>query len=437
MPQADGRRAQLIAALQNGEQFDTEQGVPVSELRALNTVTWYQHALAYTVMKWPHIAAKHRASIADALSTASPALVRPGATGRPAPSALRTALYAWAFRLVLVTDKNGASVHVPRAEAEEPPTEIARALAWIAENSLPMTEAARPANIRRALDAISRRLDGNAAAENTTRRKRMILNNAFEYAIECEQLDVNPLKRVDWRPPDTDEEVDFRFVPGPKLAKALIQAVRDQGTRGEHLEAFFGCMYYAAMRPGEVAALKDTDLSLPDEEHADEWGEVILAESRPEVASGWTDDGLPYERRGLKRRARKATRPVPIPPELVWMLREHIRRHGLASDGRLFRAVRGGRVRSTEYCELWQTARETVLSPEELATPLADVPYKARHAGISLWIQAGVEPPEVARRAGHSLAVLYRVYAKILNGRQGHANRLIAEALRDPGDDSS
>ncbi|MCC2274915.1 hypothetical protein LKL35_05620 [Streptomyces sp. ET3-23] len=72
-----------------------------------------------------------------------------------------------------------------------------------------------------------------------------------------------------------------------------------------------------------------------------------------------------------------------------------------------------------------------VLSPEELETPLADVPSKARPAGISMWITAGVEPPEAARRAGHSLAVLYRVYAKILRGRAAHANALIAKALQE------
>ncbi|WP_281292887.1 hypothetical protein [Streptomyces alboniger] len=36
---------------------------------------------------------------------------------------------------------------------------------------------------------------------------------------------------------------------------------------------------------------------------------------------------------------------------------------------------------------------------------------------------------EVAYRAGHSVAVLYRFYAKILKGGSAHANRLIQEGL--------
>ncbi|MFC8829381.1 tyrosine-type recombinase/integrase [Streptomyces sp. NPDC057137] len=426
--QADGRRSELMAAVRQGEQFDTEEGLPTSELRAQNnTATWYEHAQDYAQMKWPRAAAKHRASIADALATVTPALVQPDVRGYYKPRVLRTALYAWAFRMVRQDD----GTLVPRMEAETPPTEVAHALAWVTKHSLPITEAAKPQHLRKALASISIKLDGKAAAENTTRRKRMILNNAFVYATERDHLEANPLKRVDWQAPPTDDEIDFRFVPDPQLARALIAAVRAQGTRGEHLEAFFGCIYYAAMRPGEIAALKSTDCVLPSRE--DEWGELILAESHPEVAAGWTDDGASYDKRGLKRRARKTTRPVPIPPVLVRLLREHKDRYGVAPDGRLFRAARGGRVRSTEYCDLWKEARREALSPEDAKSPLAEVPYSLRHAGISLWIKAGVEPPEVARRAGHSLAVMYRTYAKILRGRQTHSNQLIAEALLDDG----
>ncbi|MFD4118427.1 tyrosine-type recombinase/integrase [Streptomyces niveus] len=430
-PQADGRRSELMAALRRGEQFDTEEGLPTSELRAQNTVTWFEHAREYAQMKWPRAAAKHRASIADALATVTPALVTSDVRGFPKPRVLRAALYAWAFRMIRQDDGQ----LIWRTDVENPPADIAQALAWITKHSLPITEAAKPEHIRKALGAIAIKLDGKNAAENTTRRKRMILNNAFMYAIERDHLAANPLKRVDWQAPTTDDEIDFRFVPDPHLARALIAAVQAQGPRGEHLEAFFGCIYYTAMRPGEIAALKYTDCVLPD--NKDEWGELILAESHPEVASGWTDDGSSYDKRGLKRRARKTTRPVPAPPALVRLLKDHKKRYGVAPDGRLFRAARGGRVRSTEYCDVWKEARQQALSPDDAKTPLAEVPYSLRHAGISLWIKAGVEPPEVARRAGHSLAVMYRVYAKILRGRQTHANQLIAAALESSGSEES
>ncbi|WP_233361936.1 hypothetical protein [Streptomyces sp. GMR22] len=142
------------------------------------------------------------------------------------------------------------------------------------------------------------------------------------------------------------------------------------------------------MRPSEAAALTERDCKLPESG----WGELILAGSRPEVGAGWTDDGKSYEVRGLKRRARKTTRPVPIPPVLVQLLRRHLGEYGTAPDGLLFRAVRGGRVRSTEYTEVWQDARREALPHTDFNSLLAEVPYSARHAGISLWIKAGVDP---------------------------------------------
>lgn len=427
--QADGRRSELMTALREREQFDEETGLPAHELAALNSPTWYEHATAYALMKWPRAAAKHRASIAESLAVVVPALVT---TNRGAPKAktLRAALYQWAFRAVPGPDGELVARHV----VDEPPEEIRAALSWLSEHSAQVSTLENPELLRPALDALSRRLDGRKAAENTLRRKLMVLSNFLKYTVEEKGLlSTNPLQRVDWTVPERDDEIDFRYVPGPAQARALIDAVRGAGARGEHMAAFFGCLYYAAMRPGEIASLKRSDCTLPPdtEESAEQWGELLLGESRPEVAGGWTDDGASYESRGLKRRARGATRPVPIPPTLVKMLRDHIAAYGTAPDGRLFRAAREGRVRSTEYCELWSAARVKALSEQEVASRLADVPYSLRHAGVSLWIKSGVDPAEVAARAGHSIAVLYRFYAKILKGDQGRSNQLISRGLAD------
>ncbi|MEU3445764.1 hypothetical protein AB0H29_00775 [Streptomyces thermolilacinus] len=112
------------------------------------------------------------------------------------------------------------------------------------------------------------------------------------------------------------------------------------------------------------------------------------------------------------------------------MVRSHIARFGTAPGGRIFWAARGGRLTSTEYTSVWEEAWRAVLSEREVSTALADVPYSLRHAGISLWIKAGVDPVEVAYRAGHSLAVLYRFYAKILKGGSAASNRLIEQGLQ-------
>src|SRR4051812_15257150 len=47
---ADGRRAQLMRAVHEGEPFDEATGVPLRELRDRNDVSWYQHARDYIAM---------------------------------------------------------------------------------------------------------------------------------------------------------------------------------------------------------------------------------------------------------------------------------------------------------------------------------------------------------------------------------------------------
>ncbi|MFI9611026.1 hypothetical protein ACIHCM_04915 [Streptomyces sp. NPDC052023] len=149
----------------------------------------------------------------------------------------------------------------------------------------------------------------------------------------------------------------------------------------------------------------------------------------PRVGSGWTDTGESFGTRGLKKRARKATLPVPVPPVLVRLVREHIRKFGTAEDGRLFRAAQGGHLLSKEYGEVWKAARLAVLTESGASSPLADVPYSLRHAGVSLWLESGVTPAEVARRACHSIAVLFRFYAKAIHRNQARANQQIERAL--------
>ncbi|MEV6478115.1 hypothetical protein [Streptomyces sp. NPDC051657] len=166
----------------------------------------------------------------------------------------------------------------------------------------------------------------------------MVLSNAFRYAVEERALLTrHPFLSVDWAAPKTSDEVDFRWVPGPRLTRELLAAVARQGDRGEQLEAFYGAVYYLATRPGEAVALRESDFVLPPKSEPEAWGEVLVSESHPEVGSGWTDSGKSHDERGLKHRERKAIRAVPVPPVSVRMVRSHIEHFGVGSDGRLFR----------------------------------------------------------------------------------------------------
>jgi integrase len=145
------------------------------------------------------------------------------------------------------------------------------------------------------------------------------------------------------------------------------------------------------------------------------------------------DSGQAHDDKGLKHRAADEVRPVPIPPELVAILGDHIDWFGTAQDGRLFRQPNGNVVRSSTCSQVWRAARRFALAEDQVASPVAGRPYDLRHAAVSLWLNAGVPAPTVARRAGHSVDVLLRVYANCIDGDDEIANQRISGALDGPG----
>ena len=81
------------------------------------------------------------------------------------------------------------------------------------------------------------------------------------------------------------------------------------------------------------------------------------------------------------------------------------------------------------YDRWWKLARTAVLTPAQVTSPLARRPYDLRHAAASLWLNAGVPATEVARRLGHSVSVLLRVYANCIDGGDAWVNGRSGDAL--------
>src|SRR5581483_9444622 len=238
----------------------------------------------------------------------------------------------------------------PASRTLDRPPPIAAALRWLEKTSLPVSLVSKPQHARAALDAISVLQDGKAASATTITRKRSVFTNAIRYAVELEEMPSNPLDRLSWKPPKVSEVVDRRVVVNPRQARELLTAVtyvgqqrRGPHARGQRLRALYACMYFAALRPGEAVGLRRQDCHLPKAG----WGRLTLEKSRPEVTRRWTDSNSAHDERGLKHRAADETRPVPIPPELVAILRTHIDTFGVAPDGRIFSSERDHPVAST------------------------------------------------------------------------------------------
>ena len=417
-PLADGFLTELKDAVRDRRPFNPRTGLPEAETTEGEMVTWYEHARAYTEAKWPNLAPVSRRSVAEALVTVTIALTAKE-RGAPEPSVLRRALFGWAFN--------------PATRDQVPPPQIAAALDWAADASVPASALEDTAVVRRALDACARTLTGKAAAGATQRRKRSVFYNALGYAVEQGHLASNPVDRIQWTAPAVAQSVDRRVVVSPAQARTLLDAVRGLSDRGAHLEAFYACLYYAALRPSEAVMLRESDLHLPRKG----WGRIVLAASASRAGTAWTDHGTARQERGLKHRAAHETRTIPVPPELVKLLRAHVKRYGTTPDGRIFQTARGGIIQDSAYSAVWAEARKQALTPAQFRSPLGRRPYDLRHAAVSLWLNSGVPATEVARRAGHGVAVLLKVYAHCIDGQADAANQRIAVILgaEDDGDD--
>lgn len=420
---AQSFRAALVTAARAGEPFDIETGLPPS-LREAGPAgpTWLENAIEFVDMKWADISPNHRESTAKALVTLTVELVLDGVEYHD-DELLRRALRNWSFN-------TGA-----RKNATAMPTEFVEPLKWISSNSLPLTALSDPMTLRRAYAAIGRNLDGSKASSSTINRKRAALSSALVFAVELNRLDSNPMRSVKLpRSRASVRPVDQRSVINPTQAAMFLREVKRIAPK---LHAYFGAMYYAALRPAEARNLKRTVLVLPKRG----WGEITFGKSFQFTPSQWTDSGAYGEERGLKHREEDEWRRVPIPPQLVADFREHIYFYGTGAGDRLFvtrvgkrgmplSPPYGGPVSSAAGSRVLQAARKAILTPEQQASPLVARQYDLRHAAVSTWLAAGVPAPLVAEWAGHSVQVLLTIYAHALEGQEEVSKQRIDAALK-------
>ncbi len=424
-PQAENRRSDLLQAMRRGEEFDIESGLPVSELQATGgEQTLLAYAQEFVDRIWKKAPPQTRKTTVDNLASAVAGFVVP----------LDNAPDGQVLRRVLTTRLLPANTR-----ELETSLELRAAASWIGRASRPITELSTRPEVRQLLESAPMTLlmSGKPAAPSTVEKRRLVLHRLVADAVEREVLTFNPMAGLTGRASMGDDvavdEVDPRTVVNPRQARQLLAActyVSDRQSRdqGQRLHAFFACLYFGGLRPGEALGLHSEDCVLPDEG----WGELVLCRSFSASNARYSDEGRVHEERALKRRARREIRRVPIPPELVVILREHMEVYGTASDGRLFRGSKTGQgVPVSVYTRAWKKARVIGLAPHQVGTSLAARPYDLRHAAVSTWLNGGADPAEVAARAGHSVAVLLKIYAKCVDGNREVINRKIDRVLRD------
>jgi integrase len=283
---AESFRSELVAGARKGEAFDTDSGLPVSMQRSARCMSWYEFACAFVDMKWPRVAATTRRTHAEAL-TAVTASMFSGARGKPDGKIVRKALTRWGY--------NTVQRHDP-----DMPADVRAALRWVRANTRPVSDLDKAEVLRPLLDGLLLRLDGTPAATSVVSRRRKIFNTAVEYAVELKLLPANPVPELKWKIPKAVNIVDRRRVANPIQARTLLQAVAEIPRNGPRLVAFYGCLYYAGLRPEEAAALNKRHLDLPPAG----WGWFHLDRAEPHAGYEWTDTGQNRDRRQLKQRER-------------------------------------------------------------------------------------------------------------------------------------
>lgn len=397
--EAERLRTALQLAAIDGEAFDLTTGLPLSWTRP--TATWWTWSVEWFAPKWRRWSGNSRRTAAETLVSLTPHLVRHGAPDPPEQLGiwLRNVGYT-APRIVSPED--------------EPYDE------WLRRWSVPL-DAMPPGLIEATLDAVSLRKDGKPVSPAVIRRRRNSLKSVLSAAVRRGLIDANPMDRVEWKVPQRSIALDVSRVASVIDVDEVVEYVWTLPRGGSRYAALFAVVGLAGVRPSEPAALRLEDLELPESG----WGLARLRGAVTSPGKRYTSDGSKRETKGLKHRPADDVREVPLPPDLVERLRLHLDRFPPV-DGRVFSNHGDEAVAADNYGPVWTRARKA-LWPGDHPNATLRV-YDLRHAAATTMLRSKVMPAEVARRLGHSVDVLHRIYA----GRPRRRTRPLQRPHRGP-----
>jgi integrase len=398
--EAERFRTAIQTAAHDGLPFDQASGLPLAWLDQGSGPTWWAWSREWLGLKWPQWSGHSRRAGVETLALFAPLLIR--ADAPPPPDALGPWLRSVGYR--------------------PGDLEASTESAWLERWSVPLVQI-EPALLEHALRAVTTKADGATNVVAVVRRRRNALGTVLRSAVRRGLLDTNPLDRVEWRSPARSLAIDVSTVPSPADIALVVDDVESLRTEGRRYSALFAAVGMAGMRPSEAIGLLVRDIDLPETG----WGMARLRGALTAPGGRFTADGEVAESKGLKQRPVGAIREVPLAPDLVARLKRHLDAFD-PLDGRIFSNLAGRPVTPTNYGPVWGRARAR-LWPTGHALAKVTV-YDLRHAAATMMLRAGVPPAEVARRLGHSVDVLMRVYAGVFDDERDRSNELIEAAMR-------
>lgn len=384
--EAERYRSALLVAQQSGEAFDEHTGEPVSWQPLANEMQAHEWARRWLAEQWPEWAPRTRVSAVEALTRLVPLLVLP--TAPEAPPSLRAHLGAWL-----------------RPEGALRDEESAR---WLDRWCLQLGQLNR--QVLASVDQrIAVRDDGAPLAPSTAGRYRKVSRSCVRRAVELGVLEVDPWPpaprgRAQRKSAHTTRSVAIRSLPDPETMVTVIEAIATNQPASRTYQVMTAVAYYSGLRPSEVVMLRARALHLP----ARGWGRIDVTEADVSFdVSGEPKTG---------------PRSVPIPRQLVDLLRAWVDEHGNHPEDLLFRTRTGRRPTSSNWARALKRALAKVGHP-----PMRI--YDCRHAAATTWLRAGVPLGEVAKRMGHSVETLVSTYVGAIDGDETLANERIQAAL--------
>lgn len=385
--EADRYRSRLLIAQQDGERFDLRTGEPVSWSPSADEIQVHAWVRKWLADEWLDWAPRTRQSMVESLARFVPLVCEPKAPEPPAR------LHAYLGRTLR-----------PAAEIDS----TAEEERWLNRHVLSLGELGREL-----LADVERRLGlgvkGQPLAAATASRYRKHAHSCIRRAVELERIAADP-----WPPTPKGRSrrkalrkrkaVDVRLLPDPTTMAAIIRAIRSHQPGSRNYEVMTAVTYYAGLRPSETAMLRPRALHLPEEG----WGAIYVVEAD----DGWDEPAEP----------KTGERTVPIPPELVIMLRAWVDDHRFGPDDLLFRTRNGKRPTQSNWGRALKRACRSAKFREL-------TPYDGRHACATTWLRAGMPLGAAAQWLGHSVETLVTYYVGALEGDDIEAQKRIDAAM--------
>lgn len=257
------------------------------------------------------------------------------------------------------------------------------------------------------------RLDAGASPE-TIRKARTVLSSILTHAAQSEAIPANSLGLVKLPKAEQRDVARALSVAQVERIRAIIGApmpvpvpvgnragapraaydmpdARSQRTRARDA-LIVTTLAYAGLRPGELRALRFGDIR--------EGTIVIQRATNPNGT--------------IKGTKNTETRSVRLLAPLAQELREYRLLCGRPDDTALVIPRADGAAWTRED---WGNWRGRTWNAACARAGLGEIPrpYDLRHSAASLWLAEGRQPIQIARWLGHSLAVLLRTYAHLID----------------------